>query len=164
MQGRNNEVWVGLFMLISFGAMLFLCLKVANITSLTYQPTWRLYATFNNVGGLKPGSPVKIGGVVIGRVADISLDEKSYSPQVALDIQQRYNRIPDTSSLAIRTSGLLGEQYLSLNIGFEDPAMDTHLLKEGDRLQDTKSALVLEDLIGQLIYKSTGQHNATPPQ
>jgi phospholipid/cholesterol/gamma-HCH transport system substrate-binding protein len=164
MHNGKNEVWVGLFMLIAFSAILFLCLKVADIKSIGREPTWRLYATFNNIGGLKVRSPVKVGGVVIGRVADISLDEKSYLPQVAMDIQQRYDKIPDTSSLAIRTSGLLGEQYLSLNIGFEDPAMDTGVLKEGDRLQDTKSALVLEDLIGQLLYKNPSQQHGDTAQ
>ena len=156
MQTRKNEVWVGLFMLIALGALLFLCLKVADIKSMGHQPTYRLYAIFDNIGGLKIRSPVKIGGVVVGRVADISLDIKNYIPRVAIDIQQRYDKIPDTSSLAIRTSGLLGEQYLSLNLGFEDPTMGTRILKDGDTLHDTKSALVHEDLIGQFMNKSSG--------
>jgi hypothetical protein len=80
---------------------------------------------------------VRIGGVVIGRVADISLDEKTYLPRVALDIEERYNQIPDTSSLSIRTSGLLGEQYLALNVGFEDPELGTTILKDGGVIQDT---------------------------
>jgi phospholipid/cholesterol/gamma-HCH transport system substrate-binding protein len=81
---------------------------------------------------------------------------------VALDIQKKYDEIPDTSSLAIRTSGLLGEQYLALNVGFEDPDMGTTILKDGGTIQDTKSAMVLEDLIGQFLYKSGGQDSAKP--
>ena len=159
MQTKKSEVWVGLFILIAILAVVFLCLKVADIKSVGNQPTYRIYATFDNVGGLKTNSPVKIGGVVVGRVADITLDTKNYSPRVAIDIQQRYNHIPDTSSLAVRTSGLLGEQFLALNVGFEDPELGTAILKDGDTIQDTKSAMVLEDLIGQFLYGSKGDDN-----
>ena len=78
-----------------------------------------------------------------------------------MDIDQKYNQIPSTSTLAIRTSGLLGEQFLALNIGFEDPEMGTTILKNGGVIQDTKSAMVLEDLIGQFLYKS-GDGKADP--
>ncbi len=106
-----------MFLLAALLAALFVCLKAANVTSLRTEPTYRLYATFDNIGGLKARSPVRIGGVVVGRVADITLDPKTYLPRVAIDIDESYNHIPDTSSLAIRTSGLLGEQYLALNVG-----------------------------------------------
>jgi phospholipid/cholesterol/gamma-HCH transport system substrate-binding protein len=114
-----------------------------------------MYATFDNIGGLKVSSPVKIGGVLIGRVSDIALDEKTLSPRVTMDISDKYaDKIPDTSSLAIRTQGLLGEQFLALNLGFDDPELGSSMLKDGGTLRDTKSALVLEDLIGQFLYKS----------
>lgn len=154
MQTKKTEVWVGVFVLIALIAVIFLCLKVANVTSMRSESTYRLYATFDNIGGLKSGSPVRIGGVTIGRVGDIVLDEKNYLPRVSMDIDERYNQIPDTSSLAVRTSGLLGEQYLALNVGFEDPELGTSILKDGGTIQDTKSAMVLEDLIGQFLYKS----------
>lgn len=101
-------------MLVALLAALFVCLKAANVTSMRTEPTYKVYATFDNIGGLKVRSPVRIGGVVVGRVEDISLDPKTYLPRVTLDIEERYNHIPDTSSLSIRTSGLLGEQYLAL--------------------------------------------------
>lgn len=154
MQTKKSEIWVGAFLLLALCAIIFLCLRVADLKSLGNEPTWKLYATFDNIGGLKAGSPVKVGGVVIGRVTNISLDPKNYSPRVTMDIDDKYNNIPDTSSLAIRTSGLLGEQYLAMNIGFDDPEMGTAILKDGSTLQDTKSAMVLEDLIGQFLYKS----------
>ena len=157
MQTRKNEIWVGVFLLVALLAALFVCLKAANVTSLRTEPTYRLYATFDNIGGLKARSPVRIGGVVVGRVADITLDPKTYLPRVALDIDERYNHIPDTSSLAIRTSGLLGEQYLAMNIGFEDPELGTSILKDGGTMQDTKSAMVLEDMIGQFLYNSNSK-------
>lgn len=169
MQTKKSEIWVGAFVLVALIAIIFLCLKVANVTSLRSEETYRLYATFDNIGGLKTGSPVRIGGVTIGRVSDIELDEKNYLPRVAMDIDERYNHIPDTSSLAVRTAGLLGEQYLALNIGFEDPELGTSILKNGQTIQDTKSAMVLEDLIGQFLYKSnssgdTGNANAQGSQ
>lgn len=161
MQTKKSEIWVGVFLLVAMLAALFICLKAADVASMRSEPTYRIYATFDNIGGLKVHSPVRIGGVVVGRVADISLDPKSYLPRVTLDIEERYNQIPDTSSLAIRTSGLLGEQYLALNVGFEDPELGTSMLKEGGTLQDTKSAIVLEDLIGQFLYNSKGGDNKT---
>lgn len=158
MQTKKHEIWVGVFMLITLGAIIFICLKVADLNALGRQQTYRLSATFDNIGGLKARSPVKIGGVVIGRVDSIDLDQNTYLPRVTMEIDKRYDRIPDTSSLAIRTSGLLGEQYLALNMGFEDPEMGTSILKDGGTIQDTKSAMVLEDLIGQFLYKS-GSNN-----
>lgn len=154
MHTKKFEIWVGAFMLLALAAVVFLCLKVANVSAISSEPTYRLYATFDNIGGLKARSPVRVGGVTIGRVSDIALDPQTYLPRVTLEIEQKYNHIPDTSSLAIRTSGLLGEQYLALNMGFEDPELGTAILKDGDTLQDTKSAMVLEDLIGQFLYKS----------
>lgn len=158
MQTKKHEIWVGVFMLIALGAIIFICLKVADLSSLGHQQTYRLSATFDNIGGLKARSPVKVGGVVIGRVDSIDLDQKTYLPRVTMVIDKRYDHIPDTSSLAIRTSGLLGEQYLALNMGFEDPEMGTSILKDGGTIQDTKSAMVLEDLIGQFLYKSGTGH------
>ncbi|SFN26319.1 phospholipid/cholesterol/gamma-HCH transport system substrate-binding protein [Izhakiella capsodis] len=173
MQTKKSEIWVGAFLLLALCAAIFLCLRVAGIKSLGNEPTWRLYANFDNIGGLKTGSPVKIGGVVIGRVTDISLDPKTYLPRVTMAIEDKYNQLPNTSSLAVRTQGLLGEQFLALNVGFSDPEMGTAMLKDGSTLQDTKSALALEDLIGQFLYKShdesenKGQHpvqDGTPPE
>ena len=159
MQTKKSEIWVGIFLLVALLAALFICLKAADVSSMKSEPTYRIYATFDNIGGLKSRSPVRIGGVVIGRVADISLDPKTYLPRIAIDIEDTYNHIPDTSSLAIRTSGLLGEQYLALNVGFEDPELGTSILKDGSIIQDTKSAMVLEDLIGQFLYSNKGGDN-----
>lgn len=160
MQSKKNEIWVGVFILLALAAALFLCLRVADLKSIGTEPTWKLYATFDNIGGLKASSPVKIGGVVIGRVTDISLAPKSLSPRITMAISDRYlNQIPDTSSLAVRTQGLLGEQFLALNLGFDDPDLGSAMLKDGDTLRDTKSAIVLEDLIGQFLYKSGDGNN-----
>ncbi|CAK9883695.1 MAG: putative phospholipid ABC transporter-binding protein MlaD [Candidatus Erwinia impunctatus] len=154
MQTKKSEVLVGIFILLALLAALFLCLRVASVQSLGNAPTWSLYANFNNIGGLKAGAPVKIGGVVIGRVSSIVLDNMTLEPRVTMEIEDQYNQLPDTSSLVINTAGLLGEQYLTLKVGFYDPDMGVSMLKDGATLQDTKSAVVLEDLIGQFLYKS----------
>lgn len=166
MQSKKTEIWVGLFMLIVLCSVVFICLRVADLSSLNKHSTYQLNAIFDNVGGLKVRSPVKIGGVVVGRVVDISLDQKTYQPKVVMEIDERYNEIPDTSSLSIRTSGLLGEQFLALNMGFYDEEMGVSILKDGGSIQDTKSAMVLEDMIGQFLYKSdsgSDQHTAAAP-
>ncbi|MCC8378414.1 outer membrane lipid asymmetry maintenance protein MlaD [Xenorhabdus sp. PB30.3] len=154
MQSKKNEIWVGSFILIALAAVIFLCLKVANVRSFGSQTTYHVIAAFDNIGGLKERSPVKVGGVVIGRVGKIWLDKKTYTPQVELDIFSQYDNIPSSSSLSIRTSGLLGEQYVALNVGFDDADLGITMLKDGDRIEDTKPAMVLEDLIGQFLYKS----------
>ncbi|MDR0218374.1 MAG: outer membrane lipid asymmetry maintenance protein MlaD [Enterobacteriaceae bacterium] len=161
MQSKKNEIWVGSFVLIALVAIVFLCLKVANLNSLGNQATYRVVAAFDNIGGLQVRSPVKVGGVVIGRVGKIWLDKKTYTPQVELDVFTQYDNIPSSSSLSIRTSGLLGEQYVALNVGFYDPDMGITILKDGDRVEDTKPAMVLEDLIGQFLYKSGGETQAS---
>lgn len=150
-QSIKYEFWVGLFVLFGLAALVFLGLRVANVQGFTSEKTYTLYATFDNIGGLKVRAPIKVGGVVIGRVSDIQLDAKSYTPKVTLAINEEYNQIPDTSSLSIKTAGLLGEQYIALNIGFTLEG-ETEMMKAGDTFADTNSAMVLEDLIGQFLY------------
>lgn len=152
------EFWVGLFLLLGITALVFLGLKVANVQGFSENKSYKITANFDNIGGLKVRSPLKLGGVVIGRVTDIRLDPNDYIPQVTIAINQEYNKIPETSSLSIRTSGLLGEQYIALNMGFDDG--EVAMLKEGDKILDTKSAMVLEDLIGQFLYGDRNSNNS----
>ncbi|MDR2226999.1 MULTISPECIES: outer membrane lipid asymmetry maintenance protein MlaD [Providencia] len=162
MQSKKSEIWVGCFMLLAIAAIIFLCLKVADLKSIGSQSTYQISAPFENIGGLKEGSPIKVGGVVVGRVASITLDKKNYVPEVKIDLLSEYDNIPDSSSLSIRTSGLLGEQYIAMNIGPDDEELGTAILKNGGRLEDTKPAMVLEDLIGQFLYKSGDSQGAEP--
>ena len=149
-QAIKYEFWVGLFLLLGISALVFMGLNVANVEGFNEAKSYKIFATFDNIGGLKVRAPLKAGGVVIGRVTDISLDEKTYLPQVVIAVNEAYNQIPDNSSLSIKTSGLLGEQYIALSIGFDDG--ETPMWKEGSKVVDTKSAMVLEDLIGQFLY------------
>jgi phospholipid/cholesterol/gamma-HCH transport system substrate-binding protein len=136
---------------------LLLALKVANQTVATEGDTYTLYAKFDNIGGLKPRSAVKVGGVTVGRVSSITLDPEDFTPVVELSILNEYNGFPETSSVSILTSGLLGEQYVGFQPGFSFDGVAN--LQNGDYLQDTKSALVLEDLIGQFLFNRGSDEN-----
>jgi phospholipid/cholesterol/gamma-HCH transport system substrate-binding protein len=150
MTTRKTELLVGIFVVLTLAAGLLLALKVANQGMSGSDQSYTLYAKFDNIGGLKPRSAVKVGGVTVGRVESIYLDQDDFTPVVVLSISEQYNNFPDTSSVAILTSGLLGEQYIGFQPGFafDDPVV----LTDGDFISDTKSALVLEDLIGQFLF------------
>src|SRR5215212_2369312 len=100
MERSKSDVWVGLFMLLGAAAILFLALQSANLLSISFQPTYRVFAKFDNIGGLKKQAAVKSAGVVVGRVESISLDSKSFQAQVALSLDTRYT-FPKDSSLKI---------------------------------------------------------------
>ena len=146
MQRSKNDVWVGLLVLIGAAAILFLALQSANLLSLSFQSTYSVTAKFDNIGGLKPQAAVKSAGVVVGRVAAIQFDDKSYQATVTLALEQRY-AFPKDSSLKILTSGLLGEQYIGIEAGSDDKN-----LVAGDRVSSTQSAVVLENLISQFLF------------
>lgn len=146
MQRSKNDLWVGLFVLIGALAILFLALQSANLLSLNFQKTYAISAKFDNIGGLKPKAAVRSAGVVVGRVDNISFDDKSFQARVTLALESRYT-FPKDSSLKILTSGLLGEQYLGL-----EPGADEKTLAAGDTISATQSAVVLENLISQFLY------------
>ena len=155
MERSRSDVWVGLFVLVGAAAMLFLALQSANLLSLSFQPTYRVVAKFDNIGGLKRQAAVKSAGVVVGRVEDIAFDDKSYQAMVTLALETRYV-FPKDSSLKILTSGLLGEQYIGIQAG-----ADEKNLAGGDTITSTQSAVVLENLIGQFLYNRAADA-ATP--
>lgn len=150
MNKYKTEVMVGLFVALTISALLLLALKVAEQSVATEGDSYTLYAKFDNIGGLKARSAVKVGGVTVGRVTSITLDKDDFTPVVELSILKQYNGFPETSSVSILTSGLLGEQYVGFQPGFSFDGVAN--LEDGDYLQDTKSALVLEDLIGQFLF------------
>jgi len=146
MQKSKNDLWVGLFVLLGALAVLFLALKSANLLSLNWQSTYSVTSKFDNIGGLKPKAAVRSAGVVVGRVESITFDDKSYQAVVRLAMDRRY-QFPKDSSLKILTSGLLGDQYIGVQAGAE-----AENLQEGDKVSDTQSAVVLENLISQFLY------------
>jgi phospholipid/cholesterol/gamma-HCH transport system substrate-binding protein len=156
MTSKKVELLVGLFVALGILAVVFLALNVASQGISGSTETYELKAKFSNIGGLKVRSAVKVGGVVVGRVESIELDPVDYAPIATLAINKQYDNFPDTSSVSILTSGLLGEQYLGLQPGFIDETVA--ILKNGDYIEDTKSALVLEELIGQFLFNQGGDN------
>jgi len=145
------DLWVGIFVAIGFGAIIFLALKVGNLVTLDSTPGYHLDASFDNIGGLKLRAPVKAAGVVVGRVEKVRLDTKTYDAVVTLRIDRQYEFTKDTIA-SINTSGLLGEVYIGLDAG-GDPV----LLKDGDRIGKTQSSVVIEKLISQFLFdKASG--------
>jgi phospholipid/cholesterol/gamma-HCH transport system substrate-binding protein len=149
------DFWVGLFVVLGFVALLFLALKAGNMSSLSFQPTYPVKLKFDNIGGLKARAPVKSAGVTVGRVGTIGFDENTYQAVVTIDIDKQY-QFPKDSSAKILTSGLLGEQYIGL-----EPGGDDQMLKSGDTISMTQSAVVLENLIGQFLYNKAADSGAS---
>ena len=139
------DLWIGIFVSIGIGAILFLALKVGNLVSFGSVPGYRLEAKFDNIGGLKLRAPVKAAGIVVGRVEGVRLDSATYQAVVTMKIDQGHEFTTDTIA-SILTSGLLGEVYIGL-----DPGGDTKMLADGTRLAKTQSAVILEKLIGQFL-------------
>jgi phospholipid/cholesterol/gamma-HCH transport system substrate-binding protein len=156
MHRKSIDVWVGLFVLLGLAALLFLALKAGNMSTLSFSKTYAISGKFDNIGGLKPQAPVKSAGVVVGRVGDIRFDDKTFAAVVTLDLDQNH-KFPKDSSLKILTAGLLGEQYIGI-----EPGGDTNNLVEGDRINRTQSAAVLEDLINQFIYSKAADGKDSP--
>jgi phospholipid/cholesterol/gamma-HCH transport system substrate-binding protein len=148
---RGIDLMVGGFVLLGFAALLFLALKAGNLGSFRSGATYEARARFDNIGGLKVRAPVKSAGVVVGRVADISFDDKTYQAVVTLALQDRF-RFPKDSSAKILTSGLLGEQYIGL-----EPGAEEKMLAAGDVISMTQSAVVLENLISQFLFSKAAE-------
>jgi phospholipid/cholesterol/gamma-HCH transport system substrate-binding protein len=146
MERSTIDFWVGLFVLMGFGALLVLALKVGNLGIGGTHETYTVLAPFNNVGGLKVRAPVRASGVTVGRVVAIDFDTTKYEANVKLAIDKNY-QFPKDTTASIQTSGILGENYIGLDAGGDDQK-----LKDGDRIQLTQSAVVLEKLIGQFLY------------
>jgi phospholipid/cholesterol/gamma-HCH transport system substrate-binding protein len=145
------DLWVGIFVAIGFAALVFLAMKVGNFSGLDGGESYRIEASFDNIGGLKVRAPVKSAGVLIGRVQAIRFDTETYRAIVQMDIDGRFE-FPADSSASILTSGLLGEQYIGLDAG-----ADIEPLKDGDRVLLTQSAVVLEKLIGQFLFDKAAE-------
>ena len=145
------DLWVGIFVALGFAGLLFLALKVGNLASFSTAQTYQIHAKFANIGGLKVRAPVKSAGVVVGRVADIRFDNESYEAIVSMNLDTGY-QFPRDTTAKILTSGLLGEQYIGLEAGG-----DGVMLKTGDRLRLTQSAVVLENLISQFLFSKAAE-------
>ncbi len=151
MNRTTLDLWVGIFVAIGLASLLFLAMKVGNLASSGSGETYRLEARFDNVGGLKIRGAVKSAGVVIGRITGIKLDPDEYAAIVDMQIDQRYHF--DRDSIAtMNSSGLLGEQYIGLEVGGSDD-----MLQNGDTIRMSQSAVVLEKLISQFMFSKAAE-------
>jgi phospholipid/cholesterol/gamma-HCH transport system substrate-binding protein len=156
---KTVEIWVGILVVLGFAALFMLSMKVSHLGDLFIEDGYSVIASFDNIGGLKVKSPVKMGGVRIGRVSNIRFDNENYEAVVTMQIESQYNKIPTDTSASILTAGLLGEQYIGLEAGAEE-----EYLAENSKIESglTQSAVILEQLIGKFLYNSA--ENGTKKQ
>ena len=155
MSNEKLDWWVGIFLLLGAIALTFLALRAGNLGSSSLGPSYHVLAKFDNIGGLKVRAPVKSSGVVVGRIAGIQFDDKTFQAVVTLQLEKRYT-FPADSAVKILTSGLLGEQYVGIEAGGDDA-----VLAEGSVVQYTQSAIVLETLISKLMFGMAEKQGST---
>ncbi|MCP4408780.1 MAG: outer membrane lipid asymmetry maintenance protein MlaD [Gammaproteobacteria bacterium] len=152
MSTRAIEILVGVFVAVGFAALFALAMQVSNLSALNETNGYRITAYFENIGGLKVRSPVTVSGVRVGRVSSIHYNSNQYQAEVVLVIEASQDYFPIDTSASIFTSGLLGEQYIAL-----EPGAEEQLLKNGDTLQYTQSAMILERLISRVLVNLTSE-------
>ena len=143
---RSFQIGSGLFILLGFAALAYLATQTTSVANFRQGDSYTLKARFTNVGQLKLRAPVKVAGVRIGSVESVDVDPSKLDAKVTLSIDKRYNEIPDDSSAAIFTSGLLGDQYVGIQ-----PGGSPEMFKNGDEFVLTQSSMQLEDLIGKFL-------------
>lgn len=159
MRNKALEIIVGLFMVVGFLGLLFLAFKVSGLTMIHKGDNYEITADFDNIGSLKVRAPVQLSGVTIGRVESINLDSTTFRARVTLLINKQYNNLPIDSGASIYTQGILGSNYVALTPGFE-----TENLMPGGQIETTHSALILEDLIGQLLFSMKSDKDKKEPE
>lgn len=147
MEKSKIELAVGVFVAAGVAALFMLSMKVSNLSAFSSDDGYQINANFENVGGLKVRSPVMMAGVRIGEVSHIGLNTETYEADVVLTLGSDFDKLPRDTSASIFTAGLLGEQYVSLEAGGDDVT-----LKDGDKIQISQSAMVLEKVLGQFIF------------
>lgn len=147
MRMRNIEFMVGGFMVMGIIAMVLMALRVSGLSADAVGETYTIKARFENLGGLTDRAKVSLAGVTIGRVTNITLSKEWYAAVVEMEIDSSMDVLPIDTSASILTAGLLGEKYIGLSIGAE-----VDYMKEGDWIQDTQSAIVLEELISRFLF------------
>lgn len=134
-------------MVMGIIALVLMAFRVSGLSTDAVGDTYTIKARFENLGGLTDRAKVSLAGVTVGRVTNVTLDKEYYAAVVEMEIDSSMNVLPSDTSAAILTAGLLGEKYIGLSVGAE---MD--YLKEGDWVQDTQSAIVLEELISRFLF------------
>ncbi len=145
------EIASGIFLLLGIAALVWLAMRATDFGQDIGEDTYQVSARFTNIGDLRPRAPVKIGGVTVGLVESISLDPVSFEALVNMQIDARYNEIPNDTGASVLTSGILGDRYIGL-----EPGGSPDILEHGDELFITQSAMVLEQLVGKYLFNTGG--------
>jgi len=146
------EILVGVFVAVGLASLFMLAMKVSNLSDFSQGNGYTLTARFENIGSLKVKAPVTVSGVRVGRVTGIGYDSGEFNAVVTMEIDPQYRDFPMDTTASIYTAGLLGEQYIAL-----EPGAEIDVLAEGDTIDYTQSALVLENIIGQFMVKMTSE-------
>ena len=149
---RIIELLVGLFILVGIIAMFVLAFKVSGLSMYSSGGSFHVAAVFDNIGDLKVRAPVTIAGVRVGEVNSIAIDNTTFKAKVGMYIDKNQDKLPTDTTAKILTAGLIGANYIELIPGYNESN-----LKEGALIIDTQPAIVLENLVGQLIYKLSGE-------
>jgi phospholipid/cholesterol/gamma-HCH transport system substrate-binding protein len=158
-QTKTTELLVGMFVAAGIAALFVLAMKVSNLSSFAQADTYTVTAHFENIGGLKVRSPVTIGGVRVGRVSDIEYDTMRFEARVSLELDQKYDSLPEDTSASIYTAGLLGEQYIGL-----EPGGSPDVLVDGAEIELTQSALIMEKLVSKFLFEKAAEGGQGEPE
>ena len=154
---RSIELSVGAFVGAGLAALFMLAMQASNLSSLSSDGFYEITARFDNIGGLKVRSAVKVSGVKVGQVSAIDYDTDSFEALVTMQVDEKYSKFPRDTIASIFTSGLLGEQYIGL-----EPGGDEKLLAHQSEISHTQSAMVLEQIIGQFLFSKASDDKDAP--
>ncbi len=143
------ELASGIFILLGIAALIWLATKATNYGQEIGEDAYFISARFTNVADLKDRAPVKIGGVMVGKVETIELDPMTFEAQVTMRIDRKFDELPLDTSAAILTSGVLGDRYVGL-----EPGGALEVLQDGDELFITQSAVVLDQLVSKYLFNT----------
>jgi phospholipid/cholesterol/gamma-HCH transport system substrate-binding protein len=147
MKRINLEMIVGLFLLAGFASFSWIAVKMGDL-DLFKNETYPVTARFLSISGLKEGSTIELAGVTVGKVRSIELDPGEYEAIVHLDIDKSV-QLQDDSIASIRTAGIIGDKFIKLT-----PGGSEIYLEAGDEIEETESAISLEELVSKYIFKS----------
>ena len=143
------ELASGIFLFLGIAALIWLAMRATDYGQDIGKDTYTISARFTNIGDLRDRAPVKIGGVTVGLVESIELDEVTFEAVVSMGVATRFNEIPSDTGASVLTSGVLGDRYIGL-----EPGGSPDMLQDGDELFITQSALILEQAIGKYLFNA----------